>query len=101
MIADIMKKFSTPIMRLMYTFVDIMAKLSGIFTLVVNGLYATFLAIKSIIARILMDLVIVVTTLCILIAILWLIPFIGWAKMQFNSRCCWYNSILNCFNSYC
>tara|TARA_A100000164_G_scaffold377464_1_gene416681 strand:+ start:501 stop:2201 length:1701 start_codon:yes stop_codon:yes gene_type:complete len=78
MIADIIKKFSTPIMRLMYTFVDIMAKLSGIFSLVVNGLYATFLALKSIIAKILMDLVIVATALCILIVILWLVPFIGW-----------------------
>ncbi len=79
MLAAFIMKLVAPIKNMMYTFIDMISKMGGIMQAVVFALYSTYMAFKAIVAGIIMNLVIVTIAVCLLIVILWLIPFVGWA----------------------
>lgn len=70
MLSQIIKKFSAPISRIMYTFFDILGKLGGVFTAITNSLFAALIALKSFIAYFLMDMIIAAIALSIVIIIM-------------------------------
>lgn len=74
-IRDTIGKLFFPFKKILYSAIDAFSKIGGMFQAMVFVLIGVMNAFKAFISMWLMDMIIAVTILCVLIAILWLIPF--------------------------